>query len=151
MPISPGAPKGNRNRQKHGLRTQTRSHQDLRRAVDKRVAATMRTWEEALGARLSPQRAMIIANIGRKLRDLAKMETYELKLEQERGTMFNRRRHSPLPISEAKWKLLDMIDRALERIGLDVTPKAATSLEDVIASFSKPREIETDTKPEPES
>lgn len=134
-PMGKGPPKGNRNRLKHGLRA-ARKPLDRRKAVDRRVLATMAALEGALGTRMSPQRALIIANIGRQLSDLAKAEAYESELESARGSLFNRTKHAPLPITEAKWRLLDSINRNLERIGLDVSGSAEESLEDIVASFS---------------
>lgn len=77
---------------------------------------------------------MILANIGRRLRDLARIEDFEATLPD----IADQKRKAPYPIIEAKWKLLETIDRALERVGLDRSEGKATSLADVVARYSKP-------------
>lgn len=89
--------------------------------------------EEALGERLTPQRSLIIANIGRRLRHLALLEAFEAEL----GTIGNVRMRAVTPLTESIWKLLDSIERSLERIGLDRTARKAASLADIVASFGK--------------
>jgi hypothetical protein len=61
----------NINARMHGLRARDAGRIDRRRSVDRRVLETICALEEALGDRLTPQRALILANVGRRLRDLA--------------------------------------------------------------------------------
>lgn len=132
----------NRNARKHGVYSADAGRIDLRRTVDRRVLATVEALEEALGSRLTPQRALILANIGRWLRDLAKLEAYEAEL----GTVVHRRRRDVLPVTEKRWKLQESINRAVERLGLDVEPARGKTLEDVVATFEA-RATETQRRP----
>lgn len=101
--------------------------------MDRDVLQTIVAIEEALGERLTPQRSLIIANIGRRLRHLALLEAFEAEL----GTIGNVRMRAVTLLTESIWKLLDSIERSLERIGLDRTARKAASLADIVASFGK--------------
>lgn len=128
----PFAP-GNQLQLKHGLRAKKASKIDRRRTVDRQVLATIAAIEQKLGEeRLTPQRRLILANVGRQLRDLAKIEDFELEVG-----IIDQRRRAPWPIVEAKWKLLDNVARQLERLGLDGPKKKSGSLADVFAAYSK--------------
>lgn len=122
--------RGNALSKKHGLHSRAHAKIDRRRTVDRRVIATLRAIEQKLGERLTPQRAVILANIGRQLRDLATIEAFE-----ERVGIIDKRRRAPWPISEAKWKLLEHVARQLERLGLDGEKKKARSLTDIVATY----------------
>lgn len=107
------------------------------------MLATIRAIETALGPKLTPQRSLILANLGRKLRDLAKCESYEDELR----SIIDKRRRSIWPVTEQKWKLLESINRDIERVGLELGAKKAASLEDVVASFV--RRDDEESEPEP--
>lgn len=124
-----GAQLANENARKHGTYARDAGRIDRRRTVDRRVLATVEALEDALGPRLTPQRALIVANIGRRLRDLARIEAYVAEL----GTVVHKRRRDVLPIVEKSWKLLDSINRDLERLGLDVEKIAPRALGDHLA------------------
>lgn len=136
--------RGNRVREQHGLRTRKRAPIDRRRAVDRRVLDTIAAVEEALAERLSPQRRLILANIGRRLRDLAKMEAWE----NEHG-LFDQRRRSLTLVSEAKHKLLESIDRALERLGLDVARRTGPTLDDKMKQYTRAAGVDAPELDEP--
>lgn len=130
---APGAQRSNRNAVKHGIYARNAGRIDRRRAVDRRVLETIAAIEQAIGPRLTPQRALILANVGRRLRDLARIEAYE----DELGTIIARRKRAAWPITEAKWKLLDAINRDLERIGLDVEKRLGPTLDDIRARYAE--------------
>lgn len=113
---APGGQPGNRNAVKHGLYARDAGI-DRRRAVDRGVIETVAGIERALGARLTPLRAALLAHVGRRLLDVAKIDAYEAEIG-----MPNLGRRGVLPLIEKKRRLLDSITRDLERIGLDAEP-----------------------------
>lgn len=129
----PGAPKGNTNGKTHGLRIKKRRAIDMRRGHDRRAMQTVRALEAALGENLTPQRALILANVGRRLRDLARIEEFE---ENQHSIVITRKR-AAMPITESKWKLLDSINRDLERVGLERAKGKAKSLDDIHARYGR--------------
>lgn len=110
-----GAPAGNQNARKHGLRARDAGRIDLRRTEDRRAMHAIAAIETALDEELSPQRALILTNVGRKIRDVLRIEAYEHEL----GSIIHKRRRDVIPVTQAKWKLLESIERSLERLGLD--------------------------------
>lgn len=120
-----GAPIGNKNALKHGLKASNRKPFDKRRGTDRRALATVAAIEEALGARATPQRALIIANIGRYLRDYALLQAWE---DRKHDGEIVAKGGKVYPTTEARWKLLERIERALERIGLDREQRDAIDL-----------------------
>lgn len=88
---------------------------------------------------MTPQRAVILRNIGRQLRDLGLIEAFENKVG-----IIDKKNRRAWPIVESKWKLLENVARQLERLGLDGPKKRATSLADVMGEF---RSVPDDTGP----
>jgi len=138
-----GAQPANANARKHGTYAADAGRIDLRRTVDRRVLATVEALEAALGDRLTPQRALILSNVARWLRDLAKLEAYE----DELATIVHRRRRDVLPVTEKRWKLQEAINRAVERLGLDVEPVRGRTLGDLVATYQR-RDAEPQDAPE---
>src|SRR5262249_19281711 len=98
-----GAPIGNKNAQKNGLYAKDAGRIDLRRREDRAVSNTLRAIEEDLGgSALSAQERIILANFGRRLKDLFKIDAY-----------------------------LDAIRRDLESLGLRRRAREAPSLADI--------------------
>jgi len=131
----PGAPKGNQNARKHGLRTRNFRAFDRRKGADRRALETVAAIERALGEkRATPQRLLILANVARRLRDLAKVDGYLARTGEFIGK--SKGMPTPTPLVEYRLRLLESIDRAMERIGLDAGAPARATLADVVASFS---------------
>lgn len=103
----------NKNAAKHHLYSRDAGKVDLRRREDRAVVQTLAALEADLGD-VSAQEALILAGIGRKLRDLAKIEEYLDGL----SSIVNKRRKDLLPIVAKKHQLLESIRRDLESIGL---------------------------------
>jgi hypothetical protein len=106
---NPYGPPGNRNAKKHGLYAS-----DARRREDKAVFQTLRAIEDDL-AELSAQRRLILDGIGRKLRDLSKVEAYVGGL----SSIVNKRTRALIPAVVEKHPLLEWIRRDLEMLGLE--------------------------------
>lgn len=128
--VAPFQP-GNTVSTKHGLRGERRKAIDRRRTVDRAAALTVEAIEAKLGPeQMTPQRAVILRNIGRQLRDLGLIEAFELKVG-----IIDKKNRRAWPIVEAKWKLLENVARQLERLGLDGPKRKATSLADVMIDY----------------
>ena len=94
----------------------------------------MKKLEDWMKAQIDKHRVEPNSGLGEAIQYMRKhcaelIEAYE----EELGTIVHRRRHSPLPIVESKWKLLDAINQDLERIGLDVEPKERERLNGYLA------------------
>jgi hypothetical protein len=107
-------PPGNRNAKKHGLYAGDARRIDMRTREDKAVFQTLRAIEEDL-ADLSAQKRLILDGIGRKLRDLFKLEAYIGGL----SSIVNKRARALLPAVVEKHRLLESIRRDLESVGLE--------------------------------
>jgi hypothetical protein len=109
-----GAPFGNKNGQKHGLYAKDAGHVDMRRREDRAVSAALRAIEEDLGgAELSAQERVILANLGRRLKDLFKIDAYLDTLP----SIANKRTRALWPVVQQKHAILDAIRRDLESLG----------------------------------
>jgi hypothetical protein len=129
-----GAQKGNGNAKKHGLYAANAGRIDLRRSEDRAVFATQQAIELDLGGSdaISSQRKVILDGIGRKLRDLFKIEAYLAGLK----SIVNKRRRCLFPIVLEKHRLLESVRRDLESIGLERREKQIASLEEYLAHRS---------------
>lgn len=128
--VAPFRP-GNTANLKHGLRGERRKAIDRRRTVDRAATLTVEAIEAKLGPdQMTPQRAVILRNIGRQLRDLGLIEAFENKVG-----IIDKKNRRAWPIVESKWKLLENVARQLERLGLDGPKKRATSLADVMVEY----------------
>jgi hypothetical protein len=108
-------PPGNQNNRKHGLYARNAGHVDMRRREDRAVAEALAALERDLGSdELSAQERIILAGIGRRLRDLFKIDGYLDTL----SSIANRRRRALHPIVIQKHAILDAIRRDLEALGL---------------------------------
>ncbi len=124
-----GAQTGNRNARKHGLYAADARRVDLRRREDRAVFETLRTIEGDLGGveEISSQRHVILEAIGRKLRDLLKLEAY-----LDGVSIINKRRRCLIPAVLEKHRILESIRRDLETIGLDRKVKQPRSITEYI-------------------
>ncbi|MET0153576.1 MAG: hypothetical protein ABW298_13325 [Candidatus Binatia bacterium] len=86
----------------------------MRTREDKAVFQTLRAIEDDL-AELSAQRRLILDGIGRKLRDLFKVEAYVGGL----SSIVNKRTRALIPAVVEKHRLLEWIRRDLETLGLE--------------------------------
>jgi hypothetical protein len=122
-----GAPVGNKNAQKHGLFAKDAHRVDMRRRENRAVAAALRAIEDDLGGvtTLSAQEREIIANLGRRLKDLFKIDTFLDSVP----TIANRRTRSLWPVALHKHVILDAIRRDLESLGLKRRTKELTFAE----------------------
>jgi hypothetical protein len=112
-----GAQKCNSNAKKHGLYGADARRVDLRRREDRAVFETLRAIEGDLGGtdEISSQQRVVLESIGRKLRDLLKLEAY-----LESGiSIINKRRRCLIPAVLEKHRILESIRRDLETIGLE--------------------------------
>lgn len=130
-----GAQPGNRNARKHGIHAADAGRIDLRRREDRAVFDTLAAIEADLGGggEISAQRALILAGVGRKLRDLSKIESYLDGL----SSIINKRRRDLLPIVVRKHQLLESIRRDLESIGLERRTEEAPDLGAYLESRSQ--------------
>jgi hypothetical protein len=96
----------------------------MRRHEARVVAAALAALEADLGGavELSAMEQLILAGIGRRLRDLHKIESYIDGL----SSIANRRSRAVFPIVETKHKILDGLHRDLERLGLKRRTKELT-------------------------
>jgi hypothetical protein len=85
--------------------------------------ATLSAIEADLGE-VSAQKALILAGVGRKLRDLAKIEEYLDGLT----SIVNKKRKDLIPIVARKHALLESIRRDLEAIGLERRTREAPDI-----------------------
>jgi hypothetical protein len=112
-----GAPPANKNAQKHGLYAKDAGQVDMRRREDRAVAAALQAIEDDFGGgtALSAQERVIIANFGRRLKDLFKIDTYLDTL----SSIANRRTRTLWPVVLQKHLILDAIRHDLESLSLE--------------------------------
>jgi hypothetical protein len=123
-----GAPKGNRNARKHGLYAQDARQIDMRRREDRAVFAAIRAIEEDLGD-ITAAKRLILDGIGRKLRDLFKLDAWLETLV----SIVNKRKRCLLPAVVEKHRLLESIRRDLEVLGLERHAKQLPSIHEYMA------------------
>src|SRR5262249_40146802 len=127
------APIGNKNAQKHGLYAKDAGRIDLRRREDRAVSNALRAIEEDLGgSALSAQERIILANFGRRLNDLFKIDAYLDTLT----SIANKRTRTFWPVVVQKHSILDAIRRDLESLGLRRRAREAPSLADIAAEYA---------------
>lgn len=127
----PGAPKANKNAMTHGLYSRDAGRIDLRKREDRAVFETLQAIERDLGD-LSAQQALILAGIGRQLRDLHRVEAYLAGLK----SIVNKRRRSLLPVVIEKHRMLESIRRDLEALGLERVKREPMKLQEYLAAKS---------------
>jgi hypothetical protein len=128
-----GAPIGNKNAQKHGLYAKDAGRVDLRRREDRAVSNALRAIEEDLGgSALSAQERIILANLGRRLKDLFKIDAYLDTL----SSIANKRSRTLWPVVAQKHAILDAIRRDLESLGLRRRAREGPSLADIAAEYA---------------
>jgi hypothetical protein len=133
-----GAPVGNKNAQKHGLYARDAGKVDMRRRENRAVSDALRAIEDDLGgSALSAQERVILANLGRRLKDLFKIDTYLDTLP----SIANKRRRTLWPVVLHKHVILDAIRRDLEALGLKRRTKELT-----FAEYTKAKDAQAPTE-----
>jgi len=123
-------PPGNRNAAKHGLYAGDARRIDMRTRADRAVFQTLRAIEDDL-ADLSTAKRVILDGVGRKLRDLFKLEEYLTSV-----SIVNKRTRSLIPAVVEKHRLLESIRRDLETLGLERRARQAVTLESIAAEYA---------------
>jgi hypothetical protein len=122
------AGKGNQRARKHGLYAHDVSRVDMRKREDKAVFAALRAIEDDL-ADLSAAKRLILDGIGRKLRDLFKLDAWIETLE----SIVNKRKRALVPGVVEKHRLLESIRRDLEALCLERCAKLPPSIHEYMA------------------
>jgi hypothetical protein len=131
-----GGQLGNQSARKHGVYCRDAGRIDLRKREDRAIFETIRAIEAELGGSdLTAQRRVILDGLGRKLRDVLKIESYLATL----SSIVNKKRRSLIPIVLEKHRILESIRRDLETLGLDRAEPRAISIEDITRDYIENR------------